>query len=43
LLFLQAARPFVGAGSQLDRLPVDTAGVKPAADCPARNAPYTAG
>ena len=36
-LFLQqAARPLVGAGSQLDRLPMDTAGVKPAADSRAR-------
>ena len=32
-LFLQqAARPFVAAGSQLDRLPVGTTGAKPAAD-----------
>jgi hypothetical protein len=39
-LFLQqTARPFAGAGSQLDRLPVGTKGTKPAADpraCAAR-------
>ena len=32
----QAARPFVGVGSQPDRSPVSTTGAKPAADAQAR-------